>query len=817
MDVTHNNDEGQGKNGIIEGIAHYQLVSAAYDKSRFGFGEEGVSMVYDNHAALYLSKPLPRGVRTHTIELEHAEFGPAMPYCGAARVIITLKENDAIRYNDDIYYQPGQVAGQEDRELKRFLELLTTQPLVDCGHFTVNKSGFAHDLKNGRPLPYGLQLLRGIVKGVHLYETGRPRPALRLNVDVNWVPFYPAINVVEALSAFGPLSNPDYQRFLGLYKGVKFTLSYRKTRTYHIDGIADLPADRLTFEKDGDTLTVDDYYRNEYRITLRYPGLPPLKLRSRAPDGSEHYLYFPMEVCDILSGQRLSRRRFSLLAPDFEATLIQTNCLSPRERADMISAAVHNVIQPPDLPENLLAAFGVELSGSYNDIEIVHRERPRLGKNLNFMRGVQFKINRYEERIEVRNWRLLVDERNVNGRVIDEFIQRLQQSAFRQGVVMDAPIVVNFDSNRASPPEWFDMFKAFRDQNVQLIFLVDSQKIKSHNMLKSCEQRFQVLTQHAVVESLRKMKSLDNVFHKMHTKLNGLNYKVDPEPCALKYSLDSEDLFFIGYDVSHPPPAQDDQRAKKVGLSSLNPSVVGVATNSAASPYQFIGDYFYQPSRQESVDAALLQTQVFTALIQRHKNRPRARLPSVIFVVRDGLAEGQYEMARNDELNGIKAAIAQFEPQWHPRFVFIVATKRHHKRFFANGNNNNVPPSSALSLGVARAFTKEFFMLSAQPIKGTSKPPDYVILVNDADFTTDELQGIIQMLCYNHQIVGTPTGLPIPVIQGHELAKRGANNLAQYIRLNRMPETADGSADTAYLNEILRYSGRYLHNQRFNA
>lgn len=59
--------------------------------------------------------------------------------------------------------------------------------------------------------------------------------------------------------------------------------------------------------------------------------------------------------------------------------------------------------------------------------------------------------------------------------------------------------------------------------------------------------------------------------------------------------------------------------------------------------YNFAGDYFYQLSRRESVNTDLLKTKVKYVVQNAKKNRP-SFVPRAVFVIRDGLSEGQYEM-----------------------------------------------------------------------------------------------------------------------------------------------------------------------------
>lgn len=111
-------------------------------------------------------------------------------------------------------------------------------------------------------------------------------------------------------------------------------------------------------------------------------------------------------------------------------------------------------------------------------------------------------------------------------------------------------------------------------------------------------------------------------------------------------------MFVIGYDVAHPPPMSASERRYlrscnlDLNIKSLDPSIVGITANAARHPHTFVGDYFYQGSRQEAVDGDQLRERMKWFLEMRKKNRPEQPDPSIILVCRDGISEGQFNMVR---------------------------------------------------------------------------------------------------------------------------------------------------------------------------
>lgn len=67
----------------------------------------------------------------------------------------------------------------------------------------------------------------------------------------------------------------------------------------------------------------------------------------------------------------------------------------------------------------------------------------------------------------------------------------------------------------------------------------------------------------------------------------------------------------------------------------------------------------------------------------------------------------------------MKAGFAEFDSNYHPKFIFVVGTKRHFKKFFIykDGRCQNLPPGSVICEKIVREDCPEFFMQSHYPLK----------------------------------------------------------------------------------------------------
>uniref|UniRef100_A0A1I8BIT6 Piwi domain-containing protein n=1 Tax=Meloidogyne hapla TaxID=6305 RepID=A0A1I8BIT6_MELHA len=291
-----------------------------------------------------------------------------------------------------------------------------------------------------------------------------------------------------------------------------------------------------------------------------------------------------------------------------------------------------------------------------------------------------------------------------------------------------------------------------------------------------------IVTQHVTLEKVRDIvnknqrQTLENVLNKMNMKNFGLNYQPQIEDCGKRFALETG-------------------------------KVLVICANMTDNPHAFVGDYFYQESRREALDMRQLADRVSWILRNLgndeneksinffvdwvvEQRRPEHRRPPFIFIIRDGLSEGQFAMACKEELEAIHIGCKEYDPGYRPRFLLIVGTKRHFKKFFIeNGprltNSANLPPGSVIDQQVVRADLTEFYMQPHVPLKGTGKAIEYAVLENEVDINMDELQAFLMSLSYSHQIVNIATSLTAPVYQAHELAKRGKNNFIAFRKFYR--------------------------------
>ncbi len=113
-----------------------------------------------------------------------------------------------------------------------------------------------------------------------------------------------------------------------------------------------------------------------------------------------------------------------------------------------------------------------------------------------------------------------------------------------------------------------------------------------------------------------------------------------------------------------------------------------------------------------------------------------------------------------------------------PLLTFIVVKKRHHTRLFKLREESfasNVEPGTIVDSGITAPVSSsrmQFFLNSHEAHKGTNQIGNYVVLVNEIDYTLEEIEELTYALCHTDQRSTKTEAIPSLV----HLADRAASN-----------------------------------------
>ena len=165
----------------------------------------------------------------------------------------------------------------------------------------IGRSFFSHPRHPPFLLGQGRELWPGY------FQSLRPTSGwkLMLNIDVASTAFYTEQSVIDFMCTVlkdnrrhnashdvtqqdreqftsRPLRDADRVRFSKEIKGLKIQVAHLPyPRKYKVNGLTKLTAQKQTFPLDDDTLcTVEEYFREKYKLSLQYPHLPCLHVGS---------------------------------------------------------------------------------------------------------------------------------------------------------------------------------------------------------------------------------------------------------------------------------------------------------------------------------------------------------------------------------------------------------------------------------------------------------------------------------------------------------------------------------------------------------
>ncbi|KAK0187297.1 argonaute-like protein [Armillaria mellea] len=124
-------------------------------------------------------------------------------------------------------------------------------------------------------------------------------------------------------------------------------------------------------------------------------------------------------------------------------------------------------------------------------------------------------------------------------------------------------------------------------------------------------------------------------------------------------------------------------------------------------------------------------------------------LPERIFVFRDGVSEGQYDIVIGEELKQIKEAAKRLNTKdrkaYKPLVSVIICGKRHHARFYPTDSQNadkngNTKPGTVVDKGITGVFDYDFYLQAHAGLQGTVKPTHYVVIYDENSLNVDKLQ-----------------------------------------------------------------------------
>ncbi|CAG8607707.1 12234_t:CDS:10, partial [Ambispora gerdemannii] len=714
----------------------------------------GARPVYDGKKNMYSHRPLPFGDAA-AFDLELNELQVTLPedanIPSAKRSIRVFKIK--IRKAAEINMEQllAFLKGKNESTANCLSGIMALDVLIrhrpSMEHATKGRSFFT---------PQGAQLLFG---GVEVwqgyYQSARPTQGrMHINIDLSATAFYEGGNLVtNVVKMLGKRSPDDLRRGINdrdrakldkLLKNLKVRVVHRgevnAKRRYRITKLTPMPANQTNFTSSENEVTdVASYFYKTYNRRLTFPNLPCVVVRRE--------VFLPMEVCEVIEGQRYIRK----LNDKQTADMIKFTCQPPHLRANKIRQGLDIL----NYRENdYMKQFGMKVSNEMTVVAARVLPVPYLQYHPTSREpSIQPKEGAWNLRdkkvatgTKLGSWGVLAygRESEIPMQSIRNFIRELVVTCQDTGMNIpnnNPPIMhVNpqGDVEGDLKTAWLRAGNLAKAQPQLLVCILPNTGVPLYAEIKRVSDTVigvatQCIQQRHMMQA--KKQYCANVCLKMNVKLGGMNSYLLPEQIPF---IAERPTILMGADVTHPGPGDN-----------VRPSIAALCASMDAKASRYAAAIRVQSGRVEIIaDLANMVKELLRTFYQTC-----GRKPERILFYRDGVSEGQFLQVLNDEIMNIRAACQTLDVNYKPTITFVVVQKRHHARFFPMEKRDadrtgNCLPGTIVESQITHPFEFDFYLQSHAGLQGTSKPAHYHVLYDENKFTSDSLQTLSYNLCY---------------------------------------------------------------------
>ncbi|CAJ0573794.1 unnamed protein product, partial [Mesorhabditis spiculigera] len=577
------------------------------------------------------------------------------------------------------------------------------------------------------------------------------------------------------------LSTHEHKILAEAVKGMNIRISHRPgvVRVYRVNSLQ-MPADQVTFKTKDEQgverkMSVAEYFGQRYR-PLMFPKLPCLHVGP-----PQRYIYFPLEVCTLDTPQKYNKK----LSEKQTSSIIRAAAVDAQQRESRITALCEQAAFHKD---PFLQEFGLSIVPKMFETTARVLQPPAIlfgEQNKRAHPVVQPKDGAWSMDNQTlylpatcRSYSMIALVNPRDQHLLQQFCQALHSKAAQMGMEFPRwPDLVKYGRGREDVALLFrEVATEYRQTGTQCDLVMAVLPAKNSDIymtVKECsDMTYGIMSQCILMKNVLRPSpaTCSNIILKINMKLGGINSRLVADAITNKYLVDVPTLI-IGVDVTHPTQAEE----------RLNiPSVAAVVANLDLYPQTYGANVKVQRKCRESV--VYLLDAVRERLVAFYKNTHQK--PERIIVYRDGVSEGQFAEVLREEIQGIRSACLMLSPDYRPPITYVVVQKRHHARIFckyskdAVGKAKNIPPGTtagpppkaSTTCPLPRAGGRALSPQASQ--EGTSRPARYLVLWDDNNFTSDEMQAITYSMCHTYGRCTRAVSIPAPVYYADLVATR---------------------------------------------
>lgn len=733
-------------------------------------------VAHDNSAKLIAAKRLPQPLTIKVAYYDEDEQGP--PATGGKEYTLTIKFIQEIDTSCVTRYIQGdpQYRNFDILPVISALNVIMASSPGGTGVVVGRNKYFFRDAAVPVSLGGGLEALKGFYFSV--------RPAhhqLMVNVNVCTTAFYVAQNLADAMIEF---RNATFgARMNAFCKGVRVKtthLGHRRT----IKDVSHFNAKQYRFraEEFGTEVTVEQYFRRKYNISLQRPEMPLINV-----GGKDKAILLPPEVCTILPDQPFRGK----LSDQHTANMITTACQPPNVNGEAI---INQGLDRLGFQSSgaVLQAFGVGVGRemavvpgrilSRPAIKYSQNNSPAIDDKASWnLRGIKFATGATLEKMAV----LVIKD----GKPRDEFAgandpelrdvvagfrKMCATSGMRLGgepAYLEAHLPAKENSDPMRKKAIDSIRQVLRTMKVKptiiMVMLADGDRAVYEGLKHLCDVFLGVATVCVHSSKIKKQSPqyYANVALKFNMKLGGVNHNLS-DPSSVRW-LGAAPTMIVGMDVTHPGP----------GSAKGTPSIAAVVASIDNQYAQYPACLEIQETKKEMI-TKLKDMMISRLELFRNRNK---KLPTRVLVYRDGVSEGQFNIVREEEYPEILKAFRKFDAPkqpYRPTLTIVICGKRHHTRFYPTeestaAGDGNPRPGTVVDRGVTAVYHFDFFLQAHGGLQGTTRPTHYYVVHDENGFNSDQIQGLTHALSYMFSRATKAVSLVSPAYYADIACERG--------------------------------------------
>ncbi|XP_034947193.1 piwi-like protein Ago3 [Chelonus insularis] len=543
-------------------------------------------------------------------------------------------------------------------------------------------------------------------------------------------------------------------------------LTRYNNKNYRIDDIIWDKGPWVTFNCKGQEITIAEYFNTHWKLEIKDMKQPLILNRQTVKlsrgETKEEEIYLVPELCYLTGLTDKVRSDFRIMKD--LAAVTQVN---PDSRRQVIRKFIHSVKSTPEAAK-LLEEWGLEMEDDIVTLpgRVLPPEKVFFGNRREVSAGDKADWgsaavrNQVLRNANMHNWCIAYIQKDE--RVVNEFCKILRTVCKDIGVGIGEGIKISLKNDSAQCYVTEIRKRINPDLDIVVAICPSNRNDRYSAIKKLCCVESPIKSQVIQTKTISKDNKLKSVTEKIALQMN---CKLGGALWALNIPVDH--IMIVGMDVYHSGPGGTTRSSVAGFVASLDKSF----TTWYSRPY-------FQRPGQEYIDVLKI---CFASALTAYRNK-RGVYPERIVVYRDGVGDGQLETIASYEIEQLKAAFGLIEPNYSPKLTVIIVQKRINTRLMATVKNQknrleNPPPGTIVDSCVTRRNWYDFFLVPQVSRQGTVSPTHYIVLVDDAEFDTDQLQRLTFKMCHLYYNWPGTIRVPAPCQYAHKLAYLVGQNI----------------------------------------